>query len=91
MQFHDYEVDDSTTDPLHPYEVNVYNQVLPYWTLLGIESISPRFEKHGQLFTDFACLDPYNFKPEVTLQKNALIDVFDKIFNYCPGTMYEDF
>jgi hypothetical protein len=40
--------------------------------------------------SNFACLDP-NFKPDVTLPKNALIGVFDKICNYCPGIMYEDF
>jgi len=87
-QFHDYEADDDPiTDPLHSYEVNVYNQVLD----TVIESISSRFEKHGQLCADFACLDPNNFKPDVTLPKNALIGVFDKICNYCPGIMYEDF
>ncbi|KAL4143886.1 hypothetical protein QTP88_006140 [Uroleucon formosanum] len=75
-QFHDYEADDdSITDPLHSYEVNVYNQVLD----TAIESISSRFEKHGQLCVDFAYLDPNNFKPDVTLPKNALIGVFDKI------------
>ncbi|XP_008187861.1 52 kDa repressor of the inhibitor of the protein kinase-like [Acyrthosiphon pisum] len=69
-QFHDYEADDDPiTDPLHSYEVNVYNQ----------------------LCADFACLGPNNFKPDVTLPKNALIGVFDKICNYCPGIMYEDF
>jgi hypothetical protein len=72
---------------LHSYEVNVYNQVLD----TVIESISSRFEKHGQLCADFACLDPNNFKPDETLQKNAHIGVFDKISNYCPGIIYEDF
>ncbi|KAL4103469.1 hypothetical protein QTP88_018845 [Uroleucon formosanum] len=70
-QFHDYEADDDPiTDPLHSYEVNVYNQVLD----TVIESISSRFEKHGQLCADFACLDPNNFKPDVTFPKNALIE-----------------
>ena len=87
-QFHDYEADDDPIiDPLHSYEINVYNQVLD----TVIESISSRFEKHGQLCADFSCLDPNNFKPDVTLPKNALIGVFDKISNYCPGIMYEDF
>ncbi|KAL4113073.1 hypothetical protein QTP88_016764 [Uroleucon formosanum] len=40
-QFHDYEADDDPiTDPLHSYEVNVYNQVLD----TVIESISSRFK-----------------------------------------------
>lgn len=86
--FYNYEADDDPiTDPLHSYEVNVYNQVLD----TVIESISSRFEKHGQLCADFACLDPNNFKSDVTLPKNSLIGVFDKIFNYCQGIMYEDF
>lgn len=72
---------------MHSYEVNVYNQVLD----TVIESISSRFEKHGQLCADFACLYPNNFNPDVILPKNALIGVFDKICNYCPGIMYKDF
>lgn len=49
------------------------------------------FKIHEQLCTDFPCFDPNHFKPDVTLQKNSLIDGSDKISNYRPGIMYEYF
>lgn len=80
-QFIDYESNDEPlVGPLHVYKINVYNPVLD----TVIESISSRFEKHGQLCADFACLDPNNFEQNLELPKNALFGIFDKIVNFIP-------
>lgn len=59
------------------HAINVYNQSLD----TVIKSISSKivscsfFEKHGRLCIDFEFVDLYNFKPDVVLLTNALIDV----------------
>lgn len=68
-QFYDESIDEPLIDPPCSYEINVHNQVLD----TVIQSISSRFEKHGQLCVDFACLDPNNFEPNLMLPSNALI------------------
>jgi len=86
-QFTDYEsLDDPIIDPLHAFEINVYNQVFD----TVIESILSRFEKHEQLCADFSCLDPYNFQPDLPLPTNALIKIYEKIKNFIPDISYED-
>jgi len=77
--------DDPLDDPLHAFEVNVYNSI--YDTI--IQSISSRFESHGKLCADFACLDPNNFEVDVPLPTTALLSTHDKIAHFIPEITYD--
>jgi len=61
----------------------MYNSI--YDTI--IQSISSRFESHGKLCADFACLDQNNF--EVTLPTTALLSMHDKIAHFIPEIRYD--
>lgn len=72
-----YESEDTQSNNLlYSYECNVYNSMID--TI--INSLEIRFEKHGQHWADFSCLDPQNFK-EISRQvpPNSLEKVFSII------------
>lgn len=68
----DYEGEDGAANlnALRLYEYNVHNVILDK----VVQSMKMRFEKHGELCADFACMDPRNFDQD--LPTNAMNAVF---------------
>ena len=61
--------DEPISNPLKNYEINVHNRILD----LNIESIESRFEKHGDIYRDLACLSPLNVhEVQNLIQSDAL-------------------
>jgi len=80
---------ESTDGPLdyslNAFEVNVYNLIFDKI----IQGISSRFSLYGQLFADFSCLNPNNFKVNMPLPTTALSSLYDKIVHFIPEISYD--
>jgi len=80
---------ESTDGPLdyslNAFEVNVYNLIFDKI----IQGISSRFSLYSQLFADFSCLNPNNFKVNMPLPTTALSSLHDKIVHFIPEISYD--
>jgi len=80
---------ESTDGPLdyslNSFEVNVYNLIFDKI----IQGISSRFSLYSQLFADFSCLNPNNFKVNMPLPTTALSSLYDKIVHFIPEISYD--
>lgn len=76
-QFH-YEGDDEGANltPIKLFECNTHNIILD----MVVQSMHTRFEKHGKLCADFACMNPKNF--DQPLPSNAMDAVFSMISEF---------
>ena len=67
--------DEPISNPLKNYEINLHNRILD----LTIDSKKSRFEKHGDIYKDLACLSPLNFHevqnlmPSDALEKLSIV------------------
>lgn len=85
-QFSCESIDDPIDESLQAFEVNVYNSILD----TVIQSLSIRFEKHGQLYADFSCLDPNNFETNMPISSNLLSSIYEKITDFIPDITLND-
>ena len=80
-------LDETISYPLKKYGINVHNRILD----LTIGSMKSRFEKHGDIYKDLACLSSLNFyevMPSDALEKHSIALKMSQMMTRVIKTVY---